>query len=205
MTPEEKEKQQVILTIKKIQKSPLFFVNLMFRLIPQPVKPEYKTRFDFGMLLTHKDWDKFCEGVKPFWFEPYKEGYHLTWQQSLVLYGVEKALKGDASKRISIVSGHGIGKSAILALIILWFLFAFGNSQVPCTAPTASGLYDVLCKELSKWIQKMPKEYRECYQWEAGHIRMKANPQEWFARAKTASKENTEALAGVDRKSTRLN
>jgi hypothetical protein len=35
------------------------------------------------------------------------------------------------------------------------------------------------------------------YEWESSHIRMKESPMTWFARAKTASKENTEALAGV--------
>jgi hypothetical protein len=35
------------------------------------------------------------------------------------------------------------------------------------------------------------------YIWERSHIRMKESPQTWFARAKTASKENTEALAGL--------
>ena len=181
----------------KMQASPLYFSKCMFGLIPQPIKEEYKVRFEFGLLCTGKAWTEFCFSVKPYWFGEYKDGVHLTWQQSLVFYGIEKALRGEISNRISIVSGHGIGKSCMLSILILWFLFSHGDSQVPCTAPTASGLYDVLWKEISKWIAKMPPEYQALYLWEAGHIRMKANPQVWFARAKTSTKENTEALAGV--------
>lgn len=183
--------------LQQIQKSSLFFVNLMFGLLPQPVKEEYKDRFAFGLLSRGKDWDTFCESVKPFWFEPYKEGFHLTWQQSLVFYGVDKAMRKECVNRISIVSGHGIGKSTTLAILILWFLLAFADSQIPCTAPTQSSLYDVLWKEIKKWIDKMPKQYADAYVWEATHLRMAESPQTWFARAKTSGKENTEALAGV--------
>jgi len=189
--------KHVLKMMKEIQKSPLYFVKVMFGLIPQPLKPEYQARFSFGLLMRDKAWDTFCLTVKPYWFMEYKDGYHMTWQQSLVLYGIEKALRKEVSNRISIVSGHGIGKSTMLAILILWFLFAFTDSQVPCTAPTASGLYDVLWKEISKWIAKLPAEYQKLYIWEAGHIRMAVRPQEWFARAKTSTKENTEALAGV--------
>ena len=183
--------------ISQCQDSPFYFANCMFGLIPQPIKFEYKTMFDIGLLLKGNDWSEFCSKIKPYMFEPYVEGKHLTWQQSLVFYGIEKALRQEIPNRISIVSGHGIGKSCMVSIIILWFLFSYPDSQVPCTAPTASGLYDVLWKEISKWIAKMPKEYADLYLWEAGHIRMKNNPQVWFARAKTSSKENTEALAGV--------
>ena len=66
-----------------------------------------------------------------------------------------------------------------------------------CTSPGAEQMYDVLWKEIKKWIEKMPEPVAKMYQWETTHVRMKEAPAVWFARAKTASKENTEALAGV--------
>lgn len=180
-----------------MQASPLFFIEDMWGLRPQPLKEQYKTRYAVGLLLRGKDWDKFCESARPDWFDGYEDGKHVTWQQALVLHGIEKGLRGEVPMRISIVSGHGIGKSALIAMIILWFLFVFPESQVPCTAPTAASLYDVLWRELAKWIDRMPREYAALYRWEANHIRMAEAPQTWFARAKTSSKENTEALAGV--------
>lgn len=181
----------------RMEASPLYFIRQTFALVPQRVKENFRLQFEMGLLLTGKNWDEFCASVRPYWFEDYREGLELTWQQTLALYGVEKALRGECSARISIVSGHGIGKSALLALLILWFLFVHPASQVACTSPGKEQMYDVLWKELAKWIERMPEQMRAMYEWESSHIRMKESPETWFARAKTSSKENTEALAGV--------
>lgn len=181
----------------ELEGSSLYFVRQTWGLIPQKLKPEYVGRFTIGLKMRGKDWDEFCKSVRPFWFQEYRPGLEITWQQALVLYGIDKALRGEVPLRISIVSGHGIGKSTLLAWIILWFLFVHPDAQVPCTAPTAASLYDILWKELKKWIDAMPKEMGAMYLWESTHVRMKEAPEVWFSRAKTASKENTEALAGV--------
>ena len=180
-----------------MEKSILFSVRHIWGLVPQPVKEEYKARWELGLLLTFGDWDKFCTQVTKDWFELYQDGLHITWQQSLVFYGIDKALKHEAPARVSIVSGHGTGKSMMLSIIVLWFLFIHPDAQVACTSPGQQQLYDVLWKELKKWIEKMPPMMANMFVWESSHIRMKEAPETWFARAKTASKENTEALAGV--------
>jgi hypothetical protein len=181
----------------KMEKSSLYFVKVVWNLSPQPLKPEYKQQFKEGLSFKGKEWDKFVSQVTANWFTPFEEGKHLTWQQSLILFGVDKALRNDIPLRISIVSGHGIGKSMILSLLILWFLFVHPESQVACTSPGKEQLYDVLWKELKKWIDRSPLQISQMYIWESSHIRLKESPNTWFARAKTASKENTEALAGV--------
>jgi len=181
----------------RMEKSPLYFCAQVFGLVPQPVLPEYRARLALGLLMRGKAWDAFCETVKPFWFGEYRDGIHLTWQQSLVMHGIEKALRGEASDRISIVSGHGIGKSMMLSIVILWFLFVHPDCQIACTSPGKEQMYDVLWKELKKWIDRMPKEVGDLYEWQNSHVRMREAPETWFARAKTSSKENTEALAGV--------
>lgn len=177
--------------------SSLYFIRQTWGLVPQRVKEEYKSRFAIGLLMRGKEWDKFCKIVRPYWFEDYRHGLDMTWQQALVCYGVDKSLRGECSLRISIVSGHGIGKSTMLSWLILWFLFVHPDSQVACTSPSKEQMYDVLWKELKKWIDKMLPAMSQMYVWESSHIRMKEDPNVWFARAKTSSKENTEALAGV--------
>lgn len=177
--------------------SPLYFIKTTWGLVPQPLLSKYAGRFAVGLTLKGKEWDAFCTTVRPEWFGEYKEGFHITWQQALALYGVKKALMGEVSMRISIVSGHGIGKSTMLSWLILWFLWVHPDSQVACTSPSKEQMYDVLWKELKKWIDKMPEGAKSQYIWEASHIRMSDAPNVWFARAKTSSKENTEALAGV--------
>lgn len=181
----------------KMQASPLYFVQQVWGLSPQPLLPEYYGRYQEGLLLKGEEWRNFCAAVRPAWFASYHEGKHITWQQTLVFYGVEKALRQELHPRISIASGHGTGKSTMLSWFILWFLFVHPDSQVPCTAPTASGLFDVLWKEIHKWLSKMPPALSALYEWQTTHVRMREHPEIWFARAKTSSKENTEALAGV--------
>lgn len=182
---------------RKMEISSLYFIRQTWGLVPQPLKSEYRERFIFGLYMRGKAWDTFVETVKPYWFEDYREGFHITWQQALICYGIDKALRGECSLRISIVSGHGIGKSTLLSWLILWFLFVHPEAQVACTSPSKEQMYDVLWKELKKWIDKMIPGMAAMYVWESSHIRMKEDPNVWFARAKTSSKENTEALAGV--------
>jgi phage terminase large subunit len=128
---------------------------------------------------------------------PFIRNKHWTWQQDEILTAVENAVAGTGSKRISIKSGRGIGKSCVLSWIILWYLFTHKDAQVPCTAPTTDQMHDVLWKELSKWLQKMPVNIQSKFEWTNTHIRMTDSPNTWFARARTAKKESPEAFAGV--------
>ncbi len=125
------------------------------------------------------------------------KGKHITHQQHEILKGIEKALNKEDKNRISVASGHGIGKSCCLAWILLWFLFTRKYAQVACTAPTSEQLHDVLWKEVKIWLDKMPEPVKKQYDWSNGYIRIVDSPETWFARARTARKENPEALAGV--------
>ena len=128
--------------------------------------------------------------------EKFVKGQHLSWQQHDILLAVERALAGD-KRRISIASGHGIGKSACVSWLLLWFLICFYQAKVAATAPTSEQMYDVLWAEIKKWLDKMPDWLRVKYEWTASHIRVVENPETWFARARTARKETPEALAGI--------
>lgn len=92
---------------------------------------------------------------------------------------------------------HNCGKTSACAIIILWFLFGRVDSQVACTAPTATQMHDVLWKELALWISRMPDIIKNLYEHNKDYVRIKQRPDSWFARAKTSSKENSEALAGI--------
>ncbi len=189
--------QEEIKLFKAMRKSPIFFIEKMWGLKPQPIKEEHKLKVQTILLLQGQEWVDSLRNIKSDWFEPFVKGKHITWQQWLILLCVEKATRGEAPRKISIASGHGIGKTGALSWIILWFLLVNYNAQVPCTAPTADQMYDVAWKELNLWISKMPDGVKQEYQWGKDHIRMAQNPETWFARAKTSSKENSEALAGV--------
>lgn len=125
------------------------------------------------------------------------KGRHITWQQDDFLIAVEKAIAGLEPKRISVRSGHGVGKTTTLSWLIIWYLICHLDAQVPCTAPTATQMNDILWKEVFKWIEKMPLHLRQKLEWTSGYVRVTERPETWFARAKTAAKEQPEALAGV--------
>ena len=44
----------------------------------------------------------------------------------------------------SVRSGHGVGKSAVEAWTIIWFMATRPFPKVPCTAPTQHQLFDIL-------------------------------------------------------------
>ena len=56
---------------------------------------------------------------------------------------------------VAAASGHGIGKSTALAALALWFLATRKDAKIPCTAPTAHQLKDVLWHEIRAAINKM--------------------------------------------------
>ena len=70
----------------------------------------------------------------------------------------EEALRLVARRgaHIAIRSGHGTGKSAFLSWVILWMLTTRTQVVVPCTAPSAHQLFDVLWQELRRWLSRMP-------------------------------------------------
>jgi hypothetical protein len=80
-------------------------------------------------------------------------------------------------------------------MLILWFLFVYPLAKIPCTATTQHLLWDILWSELRLWLGKMPEQIRNMYEYSADHLRMREAPENWFARAKTATKENPEALS----------
>lgn len=97
---------------------------------------------------------------------------------------------------ISIRSGHGVGKSAFLSWSIIWFLFTHFPAKVPCTAPTSHQLEDVLWGELALWRRKMVQGLSELFEVTSERMYLKMAPDECYAVARTARKENPDALQG---------
>lgn len=97
---------------------------------------------------------------------------------------------------VAIRSGHGVGKTAFIAICVIWFLATRGECKIPCTAPSAHQLEDILWPEIDKWIKKLPKKFQELYNPKSKHIEMTENPKQAFAVARTARKEKPEALQG---------
>ncbi len=90
-------------------------------------------------------------------------------------------------------SGHGIGKSAVEAWTLIWFMSTRPFPKIPCTAPTQHQLFDILWAEIAKWLRHS-KYLNDEFVWTKEKVYMKGHPEEWFAVARTAT--NPDALQG---------
>ena len=93
----------------------------------------------------------------------------------------------------SVRSGHGVGKSAVEAWAVIWFMCTRPFPKIPCTAPTQHQLHDILWAEVSKWIRNNPVLNSDLV-WTKERVYMKKYPEEWFTVARTAS--TPDALQG---------
>lgn len=93
----------------------------------------------------------------------------------------------------SVRSGHGVGKSAVEAWLILWYMFTRPHCKIPCTAPTQHQLQDILWSEIAKWLQSS-RALSPMFVWTRERLYFKNHPETWFAVARTAT--NPDALQG---------
>ena len=91
-------------------------------------------------------------------------------------------------KHIAIKSGHGVGKTGLLAWLIQWFMNTRPHCRVPCTAPTQPQLFDVLWSEIAKWNEALTNSVFQNFDWTQTHFYNKHNPHTWFAVARSSNK-----------------
>lgn len=117
-------------------------------------------------------------------------------QLASFIFEVDEALETNDKPYISVRSGHGTGKTFVLANLSNYIGLTEDDAKIVLTAPVAAQLKNQLVPELKKWSQNL-------YPSIAGLVDVmsmdvvygKVNQNRAVAR--TARKENTEALAGV--------
>ena len=139
---------------------------------------------------------------KPVAYAKHRLGLVATHQQRDLLNAIR-----EPGSKVTARSGHGTGKSAALAVAIWWKLECFDFSKVPCTAPSAVQLRDILWAEIAKWYRHsldvsraygMPQRYwlSSLFEITQDKISARGAPKEWFAVARTARPEQPDALQG---------
>ena len=113
------------------------------------------------------------------------------WQEQLLNAIVDK------NRRISIRSGHGVGKSTAASWAMLWYLLTRYPVKVVVTAPTSSQLFDALFAEVKRWINEAPVAVRDLLEVKSDRVSLKAAPSEAFISCRTSRAETPEALQGV--------
>src|SRR5712664_683489 len=100
--------------------------------------------------------------------------------------------------RLAVASGHGIGKTALIAWLIQWFVSTRDFPQVVVTASTQTQLSSKTWRELAKWHRLLIN--RHWFNWTATKYHHVAYPETWFASAIPWSEHNADAFAGTHEK-----
>ena len=103
-------------------------------------------------------------------------------------------------RRMSIRSGHGVGKTTLISWIFLWWITTRAPVRILVTANSESQLRDVTWAEILMWANRLPKEIHGLYDWGLERISLKSNPEECFGSRRTASVDRPEAIQGFHSK-----
>lgn len=130
-------------------------------------------------------------GVLPFGApNPKGEPQCEFWQEQVL-----KAIP--TNDRISIRSGHGVGKGAFISWIVLWALLTHDDVKIPIAANSQNQLRDNNWPEISKWHKRLPGPLQDQVEIQKERVFIKVASESAFAVARTASKNNPEALQGL--------
>jgi len=105
-----------------------------------------------------------------------------------------------AKSRVSIRSGHGVGKTTFFAWLVLWFLLTRDDTKIPVTANSQDQLRDTVWPEIAKWWRHLPPLLKDQIEVQAERVVRVASPESNFAVQRTASRHNPEALQGFHAK-----
>ncbi len=100
-------------------------------------------------------------------------------------------------RRISVRSGHGVGKSTAVAMAAVWHILWRTPSKAVLTAPTSAQLFDALFAEVKRLIKRLKPPLNDLLEVKADRIELKANRADTFISCRTSRAEQPEALAGV--------
>ena len=101
----------------------------------------------------------------------------------------------EISLRDATSSGHGIGKSAESAWIILWFMSTRPHCAGVVTANTQTQLRSKTWRELAVWHKRSINSH--WFEWTATRFHAVSDPRTWGIDAIPWSEHNSEAFAGL--------
>lgn len=137
-----------------------------------------------------------------------EERHVEEWQADILRSIGTGLLDIDTAVRVAVASGHGIGKSALVAWIILWALSTHEDTKGVVTANTENQLRTKTWAELKKWFR--------LFQWRFGghqlfafrptsiHSTDPEHRETWRIDQIPWSEQNTEAFAGLHNEGKRV-
>lgn len=95
----------------------------------------------------------------------------------------------------AIASGHGVGKSAFTAWVILWIMSTRAHAKGVVTANTAIQLKTKTWAELGKWLNM--SVLKRWFEYTATTMYHRSHEETWRVDALTSREENSESFAGL--------
>lgn len=106
--------------------------------------------------------------------------------------------------RIARASGHGIGKSALIAMLVKWGLDTCDDCKIIVTANTESQLLTKTSPEIMKWHNlAITRDWFKASATKLASV-VAGHSENWRADLVTWSKDNTEAFQGLHNKGKRI-
>ncbi len=128
-----------------------------------------------------------------------------AWQAE-VLAEIGAALRGGSGDVVqhAIASGHGVGKSALVAWVLLWGLATFRGARLSVAANTEQQLRTKTWPELARWFQLMAGRERFAITETALAARRADDARNWRIDRVTWSAYNTVAFQGLHNQGGRI-
>lgn len=121
-----------------------------------------------------------------------------TWQMQALALLQRSLIEGNDVHRLGVRSGHGVGKTALIAMLIHWFVSTRPHPQVVVTANTKSQLETKTWRELAVWKHRVING--DWFEWAATRYKMRGHEDTWYASAIPWSKHRAQAFAGTHAK-----
>jgi phage terminase large subunit len=99
-------------------------------------------------------------------------------------------------RRISIRSGHRVGKTTTLAWLTVWHALTRFRQKTICTSATSTQLFEALASETKSCFKRLPEALQSLFEVQVDQIRLKAAPDDSFVSYVVSKAETPEALAG---------
>lgn len=113
-------------------------------------------------------------------------------------YGLDPAYP---KRQLLIPSGHGLGKTRVVAVAIWWHLITHRFSKTLCTAPTSDQLTQQLWGEVRKLFRRMKKHWPDiANEWEvlsSSIVHKDPDFGDWYCVGRTARADKPEGVQGA--------
>ncbi len=106
----------------------------------------------------------------------------------------------EGETKVTIKSGNGVGKTALVAWLGLHFLLCRDDVKVVVTSPSFSQLSDGLIPETRKWHNRLPDWLKDQINFTTDRATRRPENKNNFISFRTARKETPEALQGIHAK-----